>query len=180
MIATMKPSAKVIPSSTSPWRFTTSGKSPEAACSGGWWARAVKGGGLALAEKLRLNNTLTSLNLSVNHLDEDGGRALAETLRVNTALTSLDLSLNDLGEGGGQALWVQMSCNSALWVSAELQTSGPRTPRMWHWHRLTSVRLVWHTSVTLVGPGWFSLRFAWHPGAAFSRPSSHCHGRVDA
>jgi hypothetical protein len=32
------------------------------------------------------------------------GRALAETLRLNTTLTSLNLTWNRLGEGGGQAL----------------------------------------------------------------------------
>jgi hypothetical protein len=61
-----------------------------------------EGGGLALAEALSLNSTLTSLHLSENDLGEGGGRALAEALRLNSTLTSLHLSVNDLGEGGGR------------------------------------------------------------------------------
>jgi hypothetical protein len=56
-----------------------------------------EGGGRALAETLRLNTTLMSLDLGWNDLGEGGGRALAETLRLNTTLTSLDLGFNDLG-----------------------------------------------------------------------------------
>ena len=41
----------------------------------------------ALAETLRLNSTVTSLNLGANGLGEGGGRTLAETLRPNTTLT---------------------------------------------------------------------------------------------
>ena len=37
-----------------------------------------------LAEELRVNTTLTSLNLGCNALEEGGGRALAEALRLNT------------------------------------------------------------------------------------------------
>ncbi len=46
-----------------------------------------EGGGRTLAEALRLNTTLTSLNLSDNGLGEGGGRALAEGLRLNTTLS---------------------------------------------------------------------------------------------
>jgi len=39
----------------------------------------------------RCSRTLKSLNLGHNGLREGGGRALAETLRLNSTLTSLDL-----------------------------------------------------------------------------------------
>ena len=52
-----------------------------------------EGEGGALAEALRLNSTLTSLDLSGNDLGEGAGRALAETLRLNTSLTSLNLMM---------------------------------------------------------------------------------------
>jgi len=58
-----------------------------------------EGGGRALAETLRLNTTLKSLFLSSNFLGEGGGRSLAETLRLNTSLTELYLGSNALGEG---------------------------------------------------------------------------------
>jgi len=73
----------------------------------------------ALAEALRLNTTLASLDLYYNHLLEGGGRALAEALRLNTTLASLDLSDNGMGqevrsvlrqawgELGGQGLFLQ-------------------------------------------------------------------------
>jgi hypothetical protein len=56
-----------------------------------------EGGGRALAETLRLNTTLTSLDLYKNGLGEGGGRALAETLRLNTTITELQLGFNALG-----------------------------------------------------------------------------------
>ena len=50
-----------------------------------------------LAETLRLNTTLTWINLYNKDLGEGGGRALAKTLLLNTTLTSLDLGGNGLG-----------------------------------------------------------------------------------
>jgi len=61
-----------------------------------------EGGGRALAEALRLNTTLASLNLSYNRLGEGGGLALAEALRLNQyniTVTSVNLYSNRLGEG---------------------------------------------------------------------------------
>jgi hypothetical protein len=81
-----------------------------------------EGGGRALAETLRLNNTVTSLDLGNNNnlrlrgnsLREGGGRALTETLRLNTTVTSLDLSENFLGEGGGRALAETLRLNTTV------------------------------------------------------------------
>ena len=42
-----------------------------------------------LAEALRFNTTVTSLNLYYNNPGEGGLQALSETLRVNTTLASL-------------------------------------------------------------------------------------------
>ena len=73
-----------------------------------------EGGGRALAETLRLNSTLKSLDLGDNGLGEGAGRALAETPRLNSTLTSLDLSENDLGEGAGRALAEALRVNTSL------------------------------------------------------------------
>ena len=43
-----------------------------------------------------------------------GGRALAETLRLNIILTSLELWEHDLGEGGGQVLAETLRLNTSL------------------------------------------------------------------
>ena len=60
---------------------------------------------------MRVNTTLTNLDLGGNQLGEGGGRALAETLRLNTSLTSLKLMMisfifnnNDLREEVQSAL----------------------------------------------------------------------------
>ena len=63
-----------------------------------------EGGGRALAEALRLNSTLKSLDIRLNDMGEGGGRALAETLRLNTRITSLNLWNNDLREEVQSAL----------------------------------------------------------------------------
>ena len=53
-------------------------------------------GATQLAECLRVNATLTSLDLSVNNIGALGATQLAECLRVNTALTRLNLSGNGI------------------------------------------------------------------------------------
>ena len=73
----------------------------------------------ALAATLRLNATLTSLNLGWNHLGEGGGRALAEALRLNSTLTSLDLNNNGLREEVQSALaqaWGDRGGSLELWI----------------------------------------------------------------
>ena len=56
------------------------------------------GGCRALAEALRLNTTLASMNHSYNDLGEGGAQALGETLRLNSTVTWLDLRGNGLGK----------------------------------------------------------------------------------
>ena len=51
-----------------------------------------------LAECLRVNATLTSLDLWNNDIGAAGATQLTECLRVNATLTSLDLSDNDIGD----------------------------------------------------------------------------------
>ena len=55
-----------------------------------------------MAEALRLNTTLASIDLGANDLGEGGGSALAKALRLNTTVTSLNLGINVLGKGGGR------------------------------------------------------------------------------
>jgi Ran GTPase-activating protein (RanGAP) involved in mRNA processing and transport len=70
-----------------------------------------EGGGQAIAAALRVNHTLTMLDLSNNELGEGGGQAIAAALRVNHTLTDLDLVYNELGEGGGQAIAAALRVN---------------------------------------------------------------------
>jgi hypothetical protein len=58
-----------------------------------------------LVGALSVNEQLRSLDLSVNELDEDDARSLADMLRKNRSLTTLNLPLNpNIGEAGWRAL----------------------------------------------------------------------------
>jgi hypothetical protein len=58
-----------------------------------------------LQEVLRVNTTVTSLNLRENNLGEGGGpRAIAEALRVNHTLQTLYLWDKSEGEGAKSAV----------------------------------------------------------------------------
>jgi hypothetical protein len=74
------------------------------------WEREEEG---AIADTLRVNTTLTSLDLRSNELREGGGRVIAETLRVNTTLKELNLASNRLGEGGGRITLVLIPATHA-------------------------------------------------------------------
>eukprot|EP00300_Choanocystis_sp_HF-7_P021121 c20738_g3_i4.p1 GENE.c20738_g3_i4~~c20738_g3_i4.p1 ORF type:complete len:251 (+),score=62.65 c20738_g3_i4:317-1069(+) len=57
-------------------------------------------GALRLADVLRVNSTITKINLSNNDIGETGTRALFAALCANTTLTSLNVSNNTLGHSG--------------------------------------------------------------------------------
>ena len=59
--------------------------------------------GRSLAEFLRQNTTLASLDVGYNELGEDGGRPLAEALRFNTTVTEFRIGGNRLCCSAGLA-----------------------------------------------------------------------------
>eukprot|EP01064_Diplonema_japonicum_P002204 TRINITY_DN11407_c0_g1_i1.p1 TRINITY_DN11407_c0_g1~~TRINITY_DN11407_c0_g1_i1.p1 ORF type:complete len:423 (+),score=142.92 TRINITY_DN11407_c0_g1_i1:34-1302(+) len=59
-------------------------------------------GAIALAECLKVNNTITELTLIDNWITTKGGHALLDAIRMNTYITKLDLSENRLGYRAGQ------------------------------------------------------------------------------
>ncbi|KAG0196244.1 hypothetical protein BGX28_010383 [Mortierella sp. GBA30] len=67
----------------------------------------------ALAEALKANTTLTNLNLGENSI-EYGAVALAEALKTNSTLTTLNLGWNSIGDNGAVALSEALKSNSAL------------------------------------------------------------------
>ncbi|KAF9280109.1 hypothetical protein BGZ68_007479 [Mortierella alpina] len=71
-------------------------------------------GAKALAEALKTNSTLTTLNLRYNSIGDSGGQALVEALMTNSTLTTLDLAHNSIGDNGGQALGEALKTNSTL------------------------------------------------------------------
>jgi hypothetical protein len=74
---------------------------------------------VALAEALRTNTSLTTLELYNNQIGDAGAVALAEALRTNTSLTTLNLSGNQIGDAGAVALAIALRTNTsltALWI----------------------------------------------------------------
>ncbi|KAI9007840.1 kinase-like domain-containing protein [Hyaloraphidium curvatum] len=68
----------------------------------------------ALAEALKGNTALKSLNLSGNFIGDQGARALAEFLKGNSTLTYLDLRNNGIHDAGGRALLSALEHNLSL------------------------------------------------------------------
>jgi len=80
-----------------------------------------EGGGRAIAQTLRLNTTLTSPQTSSTR-----SRSLGETLRLNTTVASLDIAEKGLGEGGGRALAETLRLNTRLRRSTLAGMAGNR------------------------------------------------------
>ena len=68
----------------------------------------------SLSEALKVNTSLTSLILANNHLKEEGANSLSEALRVNTSLTSLDLNDNYIGDEGAHSISEALIVNTTL------------------------------------------------------------------
>ena len=61
-------------------------------------------GAKAIAEALKGNTSLTSINLSNNNIGDEGAKAIADALKFNTSLTTIDLDNNNLGDEGKKAV----------------------------------------------------------------------------
>ena len=62
-------------------------------------------GAKAIAEALKVNPVLTSLDLQTNSIGNGGAMAIAEALKVNAVLTKLNLLQgNKMGEAGKKAV----------------------------------------------------------------------------
>ena len=67
-----------------------------------------------VASALKVNTSLTALNMERNGLGWKGGKALGEALAMNSTLTRLDLSLNDIGPEGGLAFGLALKTNTSI------------------------------------------------------------------
>ncbi|KAF9933676.1 hypothetical protein BGZ67_004171 [Mortierella alpina] len=67
-----------------------------------------------LAETLKTNSTLTTLDLRSNAIGDSGAKALGEALKTNSTLTTLDLTNNSIGDDGAKALGKALKTNSTL------------------------------------------------------------------
>ena len=68
----------------------------------------------SIAEMLKVNNTLTKLDLSVNSFYGQGAIALAEALKINHTLTDLNLTDNCIEGEGGEAIGEMLKVNKGL------------------------------------------------------------------
>eukprot|EP00435_Cladocopium_sp_Y103_P016880 s1665_g4.t1 len=68
----------------------------------------------ALGEALKVNVTLTNLDLRENNIGTAGAQALGEALKVNNTLTNLYLWQNDIGAAGALALAAGLRQNRGL------------------------------------------------------------------
>ena len=71
-------------------------------------------GVVPLADAFRTNTSLTYLNLQTNFIGDEGGVALADALRINTSLTDLNLWNNSIGDAGGVAIAEALAINTSL------------------------------------------------------------------
>ena len=71
-------------------------------------------GAHSLSEVLRENTSLTSLNVCENSLCNEGAHSLSEALKLNSSLTSLDLRWNSIGNEGAHSLSEALRVNSSL------------------------------------------------------------------
>lgn len=71
-------------------------------------------GAKKIAEGLRENKKLLSLNISYNQIGYEGIVYIADILKYNTTLTELNLDLNDINDKGSSHLWKALSQNSTL------------------------------------------------------------------
>ena len=71
-------------------------------------------GANSLSEALRVNTSLTYLQLSQNNICAEGAHSLSEALRVNTSLTSLNLSQNYICAEGAHSLSEALRVNTSL------------------------------------------------------------------
>ena len=71
-------------------------------------------GAESLSQALKVNSSLSNLDLSVNFIGDPGAESLSQALKVNSSLTNLDLSCNGFGDLGAKSLSQALTVNSSL------------------------------------------------------------------
>ena len=76
---------------------------------------------IAIAEALKVNSTVTKIDVSDNEIGGQSGKstpegpaALAEALKVNTTVQWVNVSQNSLGPEGGKALASALQTNTSI------------------------------------------------------------------
>ncbi len=84
------------------------------------------GGAQAIADVLKTNNTLTTLNLGWNSISGEGAQAIARSFKKNSTLTNLNLrNISSISDEGAQAIVEALKPNKTLrklvWYDDELE-----------------------------------------------------------
>ncbi|KAL0229676.1 hypothetical protein GEMRC1_009703 [Eukaryota sp. GEM-RC1] len=69
---------------------------------------------MALMELMKVNITVTSVNLGYNSIEDEGARALAEVLKINNVVTRVDLENNSIGDVGAIVLAEALKINTTV------------------------------------------------------------------
>jgi len=67
-----------------------------------------------IVEALKINKTITRLDLNNNKISNDGTKVLAEALKINTKLETLNISNNNIRYSGAKALAEALKTNKTL------------------------------------------------------------------
>ena len=71
-------------------------------------------GATSIAEAIKVNKTLTKLNLCENYISNVGVTSIADALKVNKTLTDLDLSRNCFEDAGARSIAEAIKVNKTL------------------------------------------------------------------
>ncbi|KJE93094.1 hypothetical protein CAOG_003935 [Capsaspora owczarzaki ATCC 30864] len=71
-------------------------------------------GAEAIAEALKVNTTMSELDLGKNQIGVAGAQSIAEALKVNTTLTTLYLDRNQIGDAGAEAIAEALKVNTTV------------------------------------------------------------------
>ena len=97
-------------------------------------------GAEALSGTLKVNNSLTNLDLRSNQIGAFGAQALSDALEVNTTLTKLDLSDNGITASGAPFLSKAIKLNASL-TTLNLSHNKIGEQRQWH-HRPDEITMI--------------------------------------
>ena len=87
------------------------------------WNHIGEAGAQALAEALKINTSVTTIALYQNNIGDAGAQALAEALKTNTSVKEIDLKGNNIGEAGAQALAEALKINTSVTTIALYQNN---------------------------------------------------------
>jgi hypothetical protein len=71
-------------------------------------------GASALADALKVNTSVKTINLGCNRIGNEGAAALADALKENMSLTTIDLASNGIGDQGASVLADALTVNTSV------------------------------------------------------------------